>query len=134
MSVFLAPAPLNVTQFIPGSNVPAAGAQLFTYAVGSSTKVNTYTTSLGNVAWSNPIVLDSGGNLTGSREIWLTGGQVYKFVLAPPLDTDPPVSPYWSIDNISGVNDSTSTLSEWVPVGSTATFVNASTFSISGDA
>ena len=133
MTVYLAPGPLNVTQFIPGGNTPAAGAQWFSYAAGSSTKVNVYTTSSGSVAWSNPIVLDSGGNLTGSREVWLISGQVYDFTLAPSNDTDPPASPYFTVQSISGINDTSSAQSEWVTSSSSPTFVNASTFTLTND-
>ncbi len=131
-TVFLAPDPINGTQFIPGSNTPAAGAKLFFYAQGTSTKQNAYTTSLGNVAWSNPIVLDSGGNLGGSGEVWIPAGLPAKFVLAPFNDTDPPISPLWSRDNISGINDTTVSVSEWI-AGPLPTYINATTFTLVGD-
>lgn len=133
VTVFLAPAPINTTQFIPGGNQPASGAKLFSYAAGTSTKQATYTTSSGSVANSNPIILDSGGNVSASHEVWLQGGQSYDFTLAPSTDTDPPVSPYWTAASLTGINDPSSVLNEWVVSGSTATFVNASTFTITGD-
>lgn len=131
-SVFLAPAPINTTQFIPGGNTPASGALLFSYIQGTSTKQNTFTASDGLTARTNPIVLDSGGNIPGSREVWIPAGLPAKFVLAPSNDTDPPASPYWSVDNISGINDTTATQVEWIG-GPSPTFVNGSTFTFSGD-
>lgn len=133
-TVFLAPAPILNTQFIPGGNVPASGGQLFAYISGSSTKLNTYTTSSGSVANANPYVLDSGGNLTGSREIWLIQSSTYRFVLAPSNDTDPPSSPYWTMDSISGVNDvPNQTGLEWIISSTAPVFAASSSFALPGD-
>lgn len=132
-AVNLAPHPIVGPLFIPGGNVVASGAQLFTYAAGTSTKQTTFTTSSGTVARTNPIVLDSSGNIPGSREIWLSAGVLYDLVLAPSTDTDPPGSPYWTIQNVSGVNDLQTALTEWIPSGSTATFTSPTSFSLSGD-
>jgi len=131
-SVFLVPAPINVTQFIPGGAVPASGGKLFGYLAGTSTKQAMYVDNTGTTQWSNPIILDSGGNLTGSKEVWMAGGIPMKFVLAPSNDTDPPLAPYWSVDNISGVNDATLTSTEWIG-GPTPTFISATQFSLVGD-
>jgi len=132
MAVFLSPLPFP--QFIPGGNSPANGAQLFQYQSGTSTKQSTFTTSSGAVSNANPIVLDSGGSITGSREIWLTQGQMYRYVLAPSNDTDPPSSPYWTMDSISGINDISglSASGEWI-LGTTPTFVGATSFTVVGD-
>jgi len=86
-------------QFFTG-NTPLAGGLIYTYAAGTTTPTTTYTTSLGNVANSNPIVLDSDGRTTD--EIWLTEGTVYKFVLK--TSTGVQIGSY---DNISGINDFT---------------------------
>lgn len=137
-AVFL--APLSVAGgpfFIPGGNQPAAGGQLFSYITGTSTKLNTFTTSSGAVANSNPIVLDSGGFITGSGEVWLIQSSTYRFILAPSTDTDPPASPYWTRDSIKGLNDfsnATFTVAtEWVLTSTSPVFANASTFVMSGD-
>lgn len=136
-SAFLAPDPIQGTKFIPGGNTPAAGGKLFCYAAGSTTKQAMYTTNAGSVQWSNPIVLDSGGNLGSSNEVWIPAGAPAKFVLAPSNDTDPPTSPYWEMDNISGINDTTggvpgSSADEWV-AGPTPTFVSSTQFTLGGD-
>ena len=81
-------APDARRQFINASGVPYSGAKLFYYAVGSTTKQNTYTTSAGSVANSNPIVLDSAGRTPYG--VWFTEGLTYKEVLAPlPIPTRP---------------------------------------------
>lgn len=138
MTVFLSPLPLGGGPvFIPGGNQPAAGGQLFFYASGTSTKQNTYTTSSGSVANANPVVLDAGGNVTGSHEIWMGQGSTYRVILAPSNDSDPPLSPYWTIDSISGINDFTNATlnvsSEWISFSTVPVFSNASTFILSGD-
>lgn len=81
-----------------GVAVVAAGYKLFTYAAGSSTKVNTYTDALAGGTNTNPIILDT----AGQADIFLVASS-YKFILAPPTDTDPPTSPIWSEDNIISV-------------------------------
>ena len=82
---------------IPGTDAAAAGYQLFTYQAGTSTKEDTFTTSSGAVANSNPIVLDVDG--TPPNGIYGTDGTAYKIVLAPPTDTDPPASGVTLADN-----------------------------------
>src|SRR5438445_4062054 len=132
-AVFL--SPIIGTQLQPGGNTPANGFQLFTYLTNSSTKQNTFTTSLGNVANSNPIVLDSGGRIPGSGEIWLTQGVSYRFILAPANDTDPPGSPVWTMDNLTGIGDPTGIGigGEWVAFAGTPTFAGATSFTVTGD-
>jgi len=118
---------------LDANGVPYVGAKVFTYAAGSTTKQNTYTSSAGSVAQSNPIVLNSRGEPTNGP-IWLTDGSSYKFVLAAPTDSDPPSSPIRTIDNVSGVNDiAAAAQSEWVSSGLTPTYVSSSSFSLSGD-
>jgi hypothetical protein len=128
MSVKLAPI-FNDAQFI--NAIPANGALLFTYAAGSSTKQNTYTGIDGLTAQANPIVLNSRGE--PASPIWLTAGQTYKFVFAPSTDSDPPVSPIRTIDNISGVNDTALTIDQWISPGLTPTYVSATQFTLAGD-
>lgn len=128
---FYAPDPIQSTQFIPGGNTPASGALLFCYSVGTTAKQNTYTDASASTARTNPIVLDSGGNVPGNGEVWIASSA--KFVLAPSNDTDPPSSPYWTRDGLPGLNNVTSGIfSEWVQ-GSTATFVGVTAFSVVGD-
>lgn len=123
-------APLfNEAQFIDG--IPANGAKLFTYVAGSSTKQATYTDEAGLTPQSNPILLDSRGE--PSQPIWLTEGASYKFVFSAADDTDPPTSPIRTIDNVTGINDATVALSQWVDSGITPTYISANSFSLPGD-
>lgn len=129
MSVKISPSPRQ--QFEDGNGLPYSGAKLFTYVAGSTTKQATYTTSTGSTANSNPIVLDSAGRTPYG--VWLTAGLTYKFVLAPSTDTDPPTSPIFTEDNISGVNDTTVSTSQWIASGLTPTYIGATQFSVVGD-
>ena len=79
MSVFLSPVGGAAAQFFDNNGVPLTGGKLFTYAGGTTTPQASYTTIVGNVAHTNPIILDSAGRVP-SGEIWLTD-QSYKFVL-----------------------------------------------------
>jgi hypothetical protein len=119
----------NDAQFI--NAIPANGAKLFTYAAGSSTKLATYTDEDGLIAQSNPIILNSRGE--PAQPIWLLEGLKYKFVFAPSTDTDPPVSPIRTIDDISGINDTSLTIDQWVDSGLTPTYVSATSFTVAGD-
>jgi hypothetical protein len=133
MAVFLAPDPIQSTYFIPGSNTPANGGQVFFYIAGSSTKQTVYKDSAGGVAHTNPIVLDSGGNIPSGGEVWFTSGVIYKAIFAPSTDSDPPVSPYWTKDNLTGINDvAAQTGVEWL-TGPTGTFVSTTSFTVAGD-
>lgn len=89
-------APLPVLEFFDDSGNLLTGGLLFTYAAGTTTKINTYTDSSGGTPNTNPIVLDSRGDCN----CWLLVGTAYKFVLSPSTDTDPPTNPIWTVDNI----------------------------------
>jgi hypothetical protein len=116
-------------QFING--IPASGAKLFSYAAGSSTKQTTYTGADGLTPQTNPIILDSRGEPT--QPIWLTEGLSYKFVFTASTDSDPPVSPIWDIDNVTGINDASLTIDQWLVSGVTPTYVSATQFTLPGD-
>lgn len=67
-------------QFFTDDGVPLSGGLIYSYAAGTTTPKTTYTSSAGNTAHPNPIILNSAGRVPGG-EIWLTLGS-YKFVLA----------------------------------------------------
>jgi hypothetical protein len=130
MTVFIAPNPRQ--QYLDANGDPLSGGLLFTYAAGTTTKTATYTTSVGNVANSNPIVLDSSGRTPYG--IWLTDGQAYKFTLAPSGDTDPPSASIFSEDNIDGTNDFDAVgTSQWAASGFTPTYISTTQFTVTGD-
>jgi len=75
------------------NGVPLSGALLFTYTAGTTAKKDSYTNAGGGTTNANPVVLDS----SGEANVWLSGS--YKLVLAPSTDSDPPTSPYWTVDD-----------------------------------
>ena len=82
--------------FVDATGAPYAGAQLFFYQTGTSTKLATYSDSALTIANANPVVLDSSGR---AGPIFLQVAQ-YKVILAPSTDTDPPTSPIWTQDPV----------------------------------
>ena len=86
MTVFLSPVGGAGTQFFDNNGNPLSGGKLYTYSAGTTTPQATYTSSSGAEFHTNPIVLDSAGRVPGSSEIWLSDGQVYKFVLKTSAD------------------------------------------------
>jgi len=85
-------------QFFSNDGVPLSGGKIYTYAAGTSTPATTYTSSAGNIANSNPIILDSAGRVP--EEIWLLGSPLYKFVLQ-----DSSGNTIWTKDNIGAINN-----------------------------
>lgn len=99
MAVNLSPVGGVAAQFFTSTGAVLTGGKLYTYAAGTTTPAVTYTTSQGNVPWTNPVVLDAAGRVPGSGEIWLTDGIIYKFVLKD--SNDVLIATY---DNITGIN------------------------------
>jgi hypothetical protein len=99
MAVNLSPVGGVAAQFFDNNGVILSGGKLYTYSAGTTTPATAYTTSQGNVAWTNPIVLNSAGRVPSGGEIWLTDGLIYKFVLKDSNDVT--IATY---DNISGIN------------------------------
>ena len=101
MAVNLSPVGGVAAQFFTNNGTPLAGGKIYTYSAGTTTPATTYTSSQGNVQWTNPIVLNAGGRVPSGGEIWLTDGINYKFVLKDANDVT--IATY---DNISGINSS----------------------------
>lgn len=85
-------------QFFDNNGTPLSGGKLFSCEAGTTTPQITYTTAAGDVAHTNPIVLDSAGRVP-SGQIWLVAGDNYKFVLTTAADVQ-----IASWDNITGIN------------------------------
>lgn len=98
MAVFLSPVYGVAGQLFNNNGDPLAGGKIYTYAAGTTTPAATYTNSIGNIAHTNPIILDSAGRVP-SGEIWLTDGITYKFVIKD--SNDVLIGTY---DNIVGIN------------------------------
>jgi hypothetical protein len=80
MAVFLSPIGGAGWQFFNNDGTVLAGGKLYTYTAGTSTPKTSYTTSAGNIAHANPIILDSSGRVPGG-EIWLLSTSAYKFAI-----------------------------------------------------
>ena len=122
MTVFLSPVGGAGAQFFDNNGNPLSGGKLYTYSAGTATPQATYTTSQGNVPWTNPIVLDAAGRVPSSSEIWLADDLLYKFVLKDANDVL--IATY---DNISGVNSVDASRVTYDPpfIGSVITNVEA---------
>jgi hypothetical protein len=86
-------------QFDDDNGDPCSGCQVFFYETGTATKQDTFTDAGGGTPNANPVVLDS----AGQASIWLNEGDQYRVILAPSSDSDPPVSPIWTVDNIDSI-------------------------------
>jgi microcystin-dependent protein len=123
-------SPVGNTQWLTPNGQPYVGAKLFTYQAGTSTKVSVATSANGTAFHTNPIILNAIG--MPPTPIYIDATRAYKFVYAPPSDTDPPTSPIYTIDEIV-LEDVSSTLTqEWL-TPHTVSYVNATTVAIAGD-
>ena len=121
-------SPLFNDAQLDNNGIPLSGGQVYWYIAGTTTPVTVYTESTGSTVNTNPVILNTRGEPT--QPIWLPTGQAYKAVL-----TDANNGLIRTVDNISGVNDTASPIiSEWVLYAGTATYINATQFSVVGDA
>lgn len=98
MAVNLSPVYGVAGQLFDNNGNPLAGGKIYTYLAGTTTPATTYTSSAGNIAHTNPIVLDGAGRVP-SGEIWLTDGITYKFVVQ-----DSANNLIGTYDNLTGIN------------------------------
>lgn len=117
-------------QFEDGNGNPRVGAKLFVWIAGTLTKATTYQETDGVATNTNPIILDGDGALPYG--LYVESG-LYDIALAPPTDTDPPSSPYWTRPDLTPFNDTSLTLDEWVPATGTPTWTGAASFTLTGD-
>ena len=115
MAVFLSPVGGAAAQFFTNSGVILSGGKLYTYAAGTTTPRASYTSSSGNTAHNNPIILDSAGRVPGG-EIWILVSP-YKFVLY--TSTDVLIATY---DNISGIGAAEFQIQNFTGTGSQIIF------------
>lgn len=95
MAVNLSPLGGAGWQFFDNSGIPLAGGLIYSYEAGTTTPLATYTSRAGNIANTNPIVLDAAGR--PPSEVWLSP-ITYKLV----LKTSTGVL-IWTMDNINGL-------------------------------
>ena len=98
MPVNLSPVGGAAAQFFDDSGNVLTGGKLYSYAAGTTTPAVTYTTNAGDIAHSNPIILNAAGRVPDSGEVWLANGQLYKFVLTTSTDVL-----ILTVDNLSGL-------------------------------
>lgn len=125
MAQFLAPL-INDQQEDANGN-PLSGGTISVYLAGTSTPANTTSDKAGLIPNAWPIVLNTLG-LNAQGAVWLTGGSAYKFVIKDASNVT-----LRTIDNISGINDTTVTTDQWVVFQGTPTFVSATSFAVPGD-
>ena len=124
MAFFL--SPIGNEQQLDANGNPLNAGRILTYLAGSTTPTATYTDNTGATQQANPIILNSLG--LPSSPIWLNGGITYKFVIQ-----DVNLVTLRTVDNISGINDTTATQTEWVSSGFVPTFISTVSFSVPGD-
>jgi hypothetical protein len=90
-------SPTPKLQFFDLNGAPLSGGKLYTYAAGTTTPLASYTDSTGNIANTNPIILDS----RGEANVWLSG-DIYKFALYDSTNVL-----IWTVDNINGTTFAT---------------------------
>lgn len=119
MAVYLSPVGGAGAQFFTNTGSVLTGGKLYTYEAGTTTPKVTYTTSAGNVPWTNPVVLDAAGRVPTGGEIWLSFGS-YKFVLKDANDVL--IATY---DNIRGFGASEAIPQNFTGDGTTIIFTLA---------
>lgn len=147
MAVYLSPFGGAGAQFFNNTGSPLTGGKIYTYAAGTTTPLATYTTYTGNVAHTNPIILDSAGRVSAGGEIWLDVAKSYKFVMTTSTDVligtwdniGGPSSLVFVVDDFSGNGVATAFTLSASPASKDATFVyvngvyqNKNTYSVSG--
>ena len=139
MAVFLSPVGGVAAQFFTNTGAVLTGGKLYTYAAGTTTPQASYTTNAGNVARTNPVVLNAAGRVPDGGEIWILPVS-YKFVLTDANDVL--IATYdnifgsgaFSVTNYTG-NGSTvgyAVLGNVVAVYINGVYQNRNTYSVSG--
>ena len=114
--VYISPVGGVAAQFFDNSGNVLTGGKLYTYQAGTTTPQASYTTSAGNVARTNPVVLNAAGRVPDSGEIWITS-QAYKFVLE--TSTGVLIATY---DNVIAAGSGTYTVQNFTGDGTTVAF------------
>jgi hypothetical protein len=114
--VYLSPVGGVAAQFFTNTGAVLTGGKLYTYAAGTTTPLVSYTTSAGNVARTNPVVLDAAGRVPDSGQIWITSA-AYKFVLTD--STNVLIATY---DNVYGVGSTSYQVQNFTGTGSQTVF------------
>ena len=101
-------------QFFDNLGNPLVGGTLYAYLAGTSTATNMFSDNAGTVAGTS-VVLDSRGEPTTFKLIWIDSTKNYKFVLKDSTGTT-----IWTIDNISGDDTADASMVTFIQTGSSA--------------
>jgi hypothetical protein len=107
-------------QFFDNSGNVLTGGKIYTYEAGTTTPLASYTSSSGNTAHTNPIVLNAAGRVPSGGEIWIQL-RFYKFVLE--TSTGILIATY---DNVGSSFNATAIIANFTGNGSTVAFTLAS--------
>ena len=107
-------------QFFDNSGNVLTGGKIYTYEAGTTTPLASYTSSSGNTAHTNPIVLNAAGRVPSGGEIWIAL-RFYKFVLE--TSTGVLIATY---DNVGSSFNATAIIANFTGNGSTVAFTLAS--------
>lgn len=118
--VYLSPVGGVAAQFFTNTGSVLTGGKLYSYEAGTTTPQTTYTTNSGNVARTNPIILDAAGRVPDGGEIWITS-QAYKFVLKD--SNDVLIATY---DNVVAAGSNSYTPQNFTGDGTTVSFTLSS--------
>jgi len=107
-------------QFFDNNGVPLSGGKIYTYEAGTTTPLASYTSSSGNTAHTNPIILNSAGRVPNGGEIWVQS-RLYKFTLE--TSTGVLIATY---DNVGSSFNAIAIIANFTGNGSTVAFTLAS--------
>ena len=112
LSVF---AGVGAQLFDDSGNV-LTGGKIYTYEAGTTTPLASYTSSAGNIAHPNPIILNAAGRVP-TGEIWLEYTELYKFVVTTSADVL--IATY---DNVGGSFNASPIIANFTGTGSQFVF------------
>lgn len=101
-------------QFFDNLGNPLVNGTINAYLAGTSTPTNMFSDNIGTVAGAS-VTLDSRGEPTTFKLIWLDSSKNYKFILK-----DSTGATIWTIDNISADDVSDASMVTYTPAGSGA--------------
>jgi hypothetical protein len=125
MAQFLAPIINDQQEDANGD--PLSGGTIEVYLAGTSTPAATTSDKDGLIPNTWPIVLNTLG-VNNQGAVWVTGGSAYKFVIKNAAGVT-----QRTIDNVSGVNDTTIATDQWIVYQAVPTYVSATSFTVAGD-
>lgn len=86
-------------RWLTANAAPLAGGKLYSYAAGTTTPLDTFTTHAGDTPNTNPVILDA----NGEADVWTSPGVLYKFVLKDASNVT-----QWTEDNYPSGSSATS--------------------------